>query len=411
MKIHILIFSLTAPLFLSGCLSDGLKTSESVREPTSQGAPTTHPITTTTMMVTTTTRPPTTTTLAPTTTTTTLNPIPVGAINVKDRGALGNGIADDTLAIQSAVAAVPAGGTVYVPAGKYMIDGLKNIKLKSNMRFMMHKDAILAAIPNSAERYYVISISGVTNVEVSGGRLLGERDQHTGTTGEWGYGIQIGNKASKVRIHDVHISKFWGDGICIGGYSSDVEIRRVVATQNRRQGLSITRSENIRVYDSEFSFTEGTPPQYGIHIEPDPHPDGYYARNIIIQGNKIHNNRGGGIQAYKQVYNLLIQDNQISYNAYGVYTVEAFDITMTGNLFSHNRYHGVAIRARSERIDIGGNTFRNNHTTLYGITNDTNPLTSITGQASGSSGTAPHVQLTTDGTIVDIQVLTNLYAK
>lgn len=399
--IHIL--PIAGLLLLTGCLDEGMKTSDVSNQPSSQGSPST------TVQITTTTLPPTTTTQAPTTTT--QSQIPAGAINVKDKGAVGNGVTDDTTAIQNAVNAVTTGGTVYVPAGKYMINAAKFVQLKSNMHFMMHKDAILAAIPNALERHTVISINGVTNVQVSGGRLLGERDQHMGTTGEWGYGIKVGTGASKVSIHDIHISDFWGDGVCIGGYAKDVEIRRIVSTRNRRQGLSITRSENIRVYDSEFSYTEGTAPQYGIDIEPDPNPNGYYARNIIIQGNKIHNNRGGGIQAYKQVYNVLIKDNQISYNSYGVYTVEAFDGTISGNLFAHNRYQGVAIRARTERYEVSNNTFRNNHTALLGFTNDTNPLVSMTGVVSGSSGTASHINLTTDGTIVDIKVLTNLYAK
>jgi len=47
-------------------------------------------------------------------------------VSVKDFGAVGDGVADDTAAIQAAVdamAALPAGGTVYLPAGVYGING------------------------------------------------------------------------------------------------------------------------------------------------------------------------------------------------------------------------------------------------------------------------------------------------
>lgn len=45
-------------------------------------------------------------------------------INVRDYGASGNGIADDTKAIQTALDAVPlTGGTVHFPAGKYVVSG------------------------------------------------------------------------------------------------------------------------------------------------------------------------------------------------------------------------------------------------------------------------------------------------
>ena len=51
------------------------------------------------------------------------NPTPVlnigtASVNVLDKGALGDGVHDDTAAFQAAVAALPStGGTVVVPAG------------------------------------------------------------------------------------------------------------------------------------------------------------------------------------------------------------------------------------------------------------------------------------------------------
>lgn len=46
----------------------------------------------------------------------------LGWTSVVSKGAIGNGVADDTAAIQAAIAALPAsGGVVYFPPGKYMI--------------------------------------------------------------------------------------------------------------------------------------------------------------------------------------------------------------------------------------------------------------------------------------------------
>jgi hypothetical protein len=42
-------------------------------------------------------------------------------LNVKDSGALGDGITDDTAAIQAALLATPEGGTLYFPVGTYLI--------------------------------------------------------------------------------------------------------------------------------------------------------------------------------------------------------------------------------------------------------------------------------------------------
>jgi signal transduction histidine kinase len=44
-------------------------------------------------------------------------------LNVKDYGAIGNGVADDTAAIQAAITAIGAttGGTIYFPQGTYLV--------------------------------------------------------------------------------------------------------------------------------------------------------------------------------------------------------------------------------------------------------------------------------------------------
>lgn len=43
-------------------------------------------------------------------------------VNVKEFGALGNGVTDDGVAIQTAINSLPRGGVVYFPAGTYLID-------------------------------------------------------------------------------------------------------------------------------------------------------------------------------------------------------------------------------------------------------------------------------------------------
>ena len=48
------------------------------------------------------------------------------AVNVKDFGAVGDGVTDDTAAIQAALDHVAAnGGTLYFPAGTYLSDSLQ----------------------------------------------------------------------------------------------------------------------------------------------------------------------------------------------------------------------------------------------------------------------------------------------
>src|SRR5581483_5072878 len=96
-------------------------------------------------------------------------------LNVRNFGATGNGSTNDTVAIQAAINALPSsGGTIVVPAGTYMIDAVKGVSLRSHTRLSLSSGAYLKAIPNSAERYNVVKIWKLNNVEIVGGHILGE---------------------------------------------------------------------------------------------------------------------------------------------------------------------------------------------------------------------------------------------
>jgi polygalacturonase len=91
-------------------------------------------------------------------------------VNVKDKGAKGDGRTDDTEAIQAAIDDVAGtGGTVLVPGGTYMVDAVdkkRRLALRSDMALKLDKGAILKAFPNDSRKYSVLSISGVSNVTV-----------------------------------------------------------------------------------------------------------------------------------------------------------------------------------------------------------------------------------------------------
>lgn len=58
-------------------------------------------------------------------------PSPPAVVNVRDFGAIGNGIADDTNAFEAAIAAA-TNGAVWIPAGRYQISRVLYIR-KSNL--------------------------------------------------------------------------------------------------------------------------------------------------------------------------------------------------------------------------------------------------------------------------------------
>ena len=290
-------------------------------------------------------------------------------INVRDHGARGSGRKDETKAFQAAIDALPEdGGTVIVPAGTYLIDAIRSVRLRDHVHLAMDPGTRLIAKPNAAPRAYVLSILGNREVEISGGRIVGDRDEHLGTKGEWGHGIMV-RGAVGVTLRDLHISRCWGDGISIGGISGppsvpsrDVVVADVVCDGNRRQGLTIGRSRQVRVVGSSFLNTGGTLPGAGIDVEPDA---GDTARGITISHCLVEGNQGPGIQLYHRVHDSLIRRCTIRRNrSAGIIIVGAAASVVADNVIAANGQRGLAIRGNSEDVLVSGNRFTGNATRI-----------------------------------------------
>jgi len=225
-------------------------------------------------------------------------------LTVQDFGAVGDGMTDDTSAFNDAItAAVTSGiGTVIVPPGMYLIDASVGVTLQSNVTLILQPGVILQAIPNALEGYQVLRISDVENVTVVGyGAIIrGERDEHTGTIGDWGHCIGVYG-ATNIQIFGVKCEKAWGDGIEIGPsankqFCENVQIVDVHCDQNRRQGISLLSGRNIEIVRSKLTNTNGVYPQRGIDIEP--FDSSHYIENIRLINLYTENNAGGGVLIY-----------------------------------------------------------------------------------------------------------------
>lgn len=179
--------------------------------------------------------------------------------------------------------------------------------IRSNIRFVLNNTIYIKA--NSFSNYFAIYIIDANNVEVSGGKTVGDVETHIGTKGEYGYGIFV--KCSKnVYIHDIECSKFWGDGINVNGsaesnvgdYTTNSEavlLERVTCDNNRRQGLSIEHVVNCTVRNSRFTNTgaiKSTNPSRGIDIEPTQNDNWRQCcKEITIDNCYFDNNLNGDI--------------------------------------------------------------------------------------------------------------------
>jgi parallel beta-helix repeat protein len=329
-------------------------------------------------------------------------------VNVRDYGARGDGVTDDTDAIQMAVLdaaskPLPLRGRVCVPPGIYMIkadapvddfscpdppDGRAaqpcGVALLSGTRFHMDPGATLRAFPTAQGVYRVLRVWQHDDVTITGGTLLGERDEHIsacspGTRcwnnsicpesgpergmcplGEQGFGIDVRN-SSNIRIEHVTAANFWGDGFLIHGLelgpgapnNENVSVTRSVASRNRRNGLSLLSCKGCRVVDSTFSDTGGNPqgPEAGIDLE----PSGTYAvqDSLITRCTSINNFYGIQLvgaesTAANEVTRNVIAGNRVSRNEWhGILIVRALDNRVMNNRVTRNGRRGIWVGTQS----------------------------------------------------------------
>ena len=272
--------------------------------------------------------------------------------NVKLFGAKGDGVTDDTDAIQTAFNTLDY--VEFSPNKTYMIDGSRKIRPRSNQTINF-KGATLKVIPNNHAFYDVIAVKDVMNVHLMNAVLIGDRDEHYFDTpervfkkwvankqyfkddiiitalgyvyeviqegissnkgliektnsvtdgtlnlkylgdgetgGEWGNGIGIFNSKNIV-IDNFTCNDFWGDGLYTFDKPENVYINDYKADNNRRQGISVIGGKNIFINNPHIKNTNGTNPQAGIDIEPE---KGMTCENIVINNPFTEYNTGAGI--------------------------------------------------------------------------------------------------------------------
>jgi hypothetical protein len=140
------------------------------------------------------------------------------------------------------------------------------------------------------------------NITIEGGVVEGDRSTHTGVGGESLHGIAVGG-CENVTVRNVTAKNWWGDGIYVG-YKADgspskhVTIDNVICDNNRRQGMSVVSVIDLSVSNSSFINTNGTLPECGVDVEPDPISG--VCRGIKFVNCFFDNNNGSGFFAAPQ---------------------------------------------------------------------------------------------------------------
>lgn len=196
-------------------------------------------------------------------------------------GAIGDGVSDDTEAINNCLA---ANDRVFIPKGTYVIDPNVSLVMRDNQVLELSENTIIKASVTNEDKYnYAITINNVSNVTVKGGKILGDRLEYPDSTKERGYGIYICN-SKNVTIEDCEISDFRGDCIIMESYNypyttsteeydtfanRNIKIIRCNIHNALRHGITVMGVRGLLVKDTEIYDTQGK--AYSTAIDAETH--------------------------------------------------------------------------------------------------------------------------------------------
>lgn len=257
--------------------------------------------------------------------------------NVKDFGAVGDGVTDDTAEIQAAINSGAA--SVYFPAGTYLVKGadtLDSIVLLGVSNQILYGEgaaSILKLGAHTVQSHRILRLSAVSNVQVCDLTFDANKTQQTDPIDEQSHCI-FTIDADNIIIKNCYLKNAKGDGILIYGLSNpgstNVLVDGCTFDGNVRQGVSIVRGKNIRIIGNDIGGTTGNNPGAGIDVESD--GVGFTLEQISIVGNNIHDNYWG------------VFLNELA---------PANNIVIDGNTFENNR--SAPIMCRGKNIVISNN--------------------------------------------------------
>jgi parallel beta-helix repeat protein len=270
-------------------------------------------------------------------------------VSVKDFGAVGNGIDDDTDAVQAALNYIGSigGGEVIIPAGTYMIAANTfaggddyGLVVSDNTTITMSAGTVMKAITTSEGNYRIFSIVDKSNITINGGVLYGDQETHPTST-EAGFGIGVLG-SSDIYINNVAATQFKGDGIYVGYSTSTPFSQRVHITNcrvftNYRNGIAFTGCVDSSVSGGNV-YDHLTYAGVGIDLEPD--------ANRIVQNITVNN-----VNLFENLFNVGIQ--RMAGNG-----ATLSKINITSNTMREATTAQIQI-AYADHVNVVGNTMSN----------------------------------------------------
>ena len=186
------------------------------------------------------------------------------AVSVKDFGAVGDGVTDDTAAIQAAIDALGAAGTVYFPNGTYVISSTVTIAAGNSISFLgENRQGTVLFSPltglSSTPMIHWAGTSGTEcqNVSVSNLRVHARWFQ---------YGLKFDYCFPKLVVRDVEVFKAANHGFyvneCWTASLYDCEVDGDNATDT--YGIYVANANNVALYNPRVYNMKSSAQSTGI---------------------------------------------------------------------------------------------------------------------------------------------------
>lgn len=268
---------------------------------------------------------------------------------------------DNALKDVMALAHPKVQNTIVIEKGDYQVAAQKNadvcLTIPSNSTLIINGSIRLR--PNEFQRYDIVRAKG-KNINICGnGSIIGDKHTHLGHEGEWGMGIRF-HGAKNASVIGVTIKDCWGDCVYVGGNSKHVLIEDCILDHGRRQGISVTKADDVVIRDCKISNVSGTRPEYAIDLEPN---KGDTVNHVDIENVIIANCMGGILATIgkrnierKKIGDIAIRNCSI--NVYEKYPIRlrAFDTaTIEGCTIKTNDKRAAIAILNAKKADVRDN--------------------------------------------------------
>lgn len=306
---------------------------------------------------------------------------PAPEVDVSTYGAVGDGVTDDTSALQSALAALEAdGGTLVLEAGKtYLVSDLLEIVDGSGFGIRGNGATLKVAAGTPTDNHCPLSFRRCSSFVVADLTVDGNRENRTPEESGGGHNVRIRACSDflfcRVTSDNATTDGFYvapTDNADVGTFPADGIIQECHADNNFRQGMSIINARRLQVIDSSFTHTHGTSPQAGVDIEPnsgsaDPGAEHVLFRGCLFEGNEGYGLTMGGAAATTD--RLTVEGCTFRANHHGAMTLRAGWALVRDNVVEdHDGWVGFHLRDADRCHDavVRDNLFRNNTGTPTG---------------------------------------------